>query len=57
MQLELPKWMISRIREDFPNISIQHAIKLILKQIINSEEGNIILKRIIEEEEDNKGEE
>lgn len=51
MQLLLPKWIVSQLREEFPSTSIQHTIKLILKHCLDSEEGDKIIKEIIRETE------
>lgn len=47
MQIQLPKWMVCKLREEFPSTSIQHTIKLVLKECINTEEGKEIIKGII----------
>ena len=47
MQIQLPKWMVCKLREGFPSTSIQHTIKLIIKECIDTEEGKRIIEGII----------
>lgn len=47
MQLLLPKWIVSQLRDEFPSTSIQHTIKLILKYCLDTEEGDKVIKEII----------
>lgn len=48
MNLQLPSWMIKSLEETFgKDKSSQYYIKELLKECINSKEGEIIRKRIM----------
>lgn len=51
MNLQLPSWMIKSLEDTFGNNkSSQYYIKKLIKECINSEEGNKIKERIKKEE-------
>lgn len=55
MQIQLPKWIICKLREEFPSSSIQHTIKVIIKECLDTEEGRGIINGIIERNREGRG--